>query len=102
MNDAMIPEIAAGNMIFNAVILLVEPSANAPILSPFGTAFKASSDIDEGNEMGKVMESAAFVLALFFSHLLLLFYANYLSFSVTNQGKMIAVPVSAVHSFDFR
>lgn len=46
INDAMIPEIAAGSMIFNDVILLVEPSAKAPILSPFGTAFKASSDID--------------------------------------------------------
>ena len=46
IKDAMIPDKAAGNIIFNAVILLVEPSAREPILKDFGTAFSASSEID--------------------------------------------------------
>ena len=46
IKDAMIPDKAAGNIIFNAVILLVDPSAREPILKDFGTAFSASSEID--------------------------------------------------------
>ena len=45
INEAIIPDIAAGNIILSAVILLVEPRAKDPFLREFGTALRASSEI---------------------------------------------------------
>ena len=46
INDAMIPDSAAGNIIFKDVILLVAPKAIEPNLKELGTAFNASSEIE--------------------------------------------------------
>ena len=46
INEAIIPDKAAGSIIFSAVILLVDPSANEPILKDLGTALRASSEIE--------------------------------------------------------
>ena len=46
MNEAIIPESAAGSIIFIAVILLVEPKASDPKRKEFGTALSASSEIE--------------------------------------------------------
>jgi hypothetical protein len=42
----MIPDSAAGNIIFKDVILLVAPKAIEPNLKELGTAFNASSEIE--------------------------------------------------------
>ena len=46
INEAIIPDRAAGNIILSDVILLVAPSANDPFLKEFGTALRASSEIE--------------------------------------------------------
>ena len=53
MNDAEMPENAAGTTTRSVACMRVAPSANAPSRNPFGTACSASSDSDDTS--GRIM-----------------------------------------------